>query len=577
MLTPFSHYLQSNQAPSEDETRKIKALRANPLEEISIIDVEIEQIEGILNSLKRKRAHIQKSIDNFNTILAPVRRLSMDVLGVIFSHCFATHRNPFMSASEAPILLTQICRDWRSIALSIPRFWSRLHIPTLRRRPLAEAPPCVLERERRMEAYTEEVQRWLRLSTSCPLAITLMADGDSVSHPPLLDAIIQSSRRWQQLELCFFSSESDILSRFLSLSPDDLCMLRELRVSSFLSVNEHTQEAQEDLWYQCGLLTAQGLRSISFANVHQTDLFPAVIPPNWNNLNHLFIHFPILLGPAHLMLSYCCNLVACRLEIDMNIDTILDTSITLSNASIALSSCILTHLTFLSLEGDLAGCSQLFSSIEAPSLQILDYQGYLPSEIEGFGLLNLLQNVNSLETFRVDHHHLTEKHVLKYYALIPSVTHLVLGRSHKRSFNPNYADPNSQQVAITTLREIRLQYSPDSAPTVLFPSLEIFEAYGISSVTDIMLLEFIKARIDATKSKAGVWKLKKVLVEFLRTRETDIVPEALAYAEAAGIKLELKLTYFTGKKLGMIMSNGWSPDDARVLWVYPLHDYMHMY
>ena len=41
MLTPLSHYLQSNQAPSEDDIREIKALRAKP----------IEQIESILNSL----------------------------------------------------------------------------------------------------------------------------------------------------------------------------------------------------------------------------------------------------------------------------------------------------------------------------------------------------------------------------------------------------------------------------------------------------------------------------------------------------------------------------------------------
>ena len=105
-MTPFSHYLQSNEAPFEDETRELKTLRADPLKEISIIDVEIERIEGILNSLKQKRAHIQESIDDFNTILAPVRRLSVDVLGVIFNHCLSTHRNPVMSASEAPILLT---------------------------------------------------------------------------------------------------------------------------------------------------------------------------------------------------------------------------------------------------------------------------------------------------------------------------------------------------------------------------------------------------------------------------------------------------------------------------------------
>ena len=583
MLTPFSHYLQSNQAPTEDETNEIKALRTIPLEEISIIDVEIKQIEGILNSLKRKRAHIQESIDNFNTILAPVRRLSTDVLGVIFSHCLATHRNSIMSASEAPILLTQICHEWRSIALSIPRLWSRLYIPTLGRPPhyRPENLSYVLEGERRMEARIEEVQRWLRLSAACPLAITMMPAGDPISHPPLLDTIIQSSRRWQQLELSFLSADSDILTRLLSLSPDDLCMLRELRIYSLYSA-VNGQEVQEDLLYQSGLLTAQGLRSISIANI-QTDAFPAGIPPNWKNLNHLFIHSPILLGLAHSILSYCSNLVACLLKIAGQWDdiemipdtftTFFDTTITLSDASITLSSCILPHLTFLSLQGDLTGCSQLFNSIEAPSLQILDYQGHFPSESEEFGLLKLLQNVNSLETLRVDNHRFTESSILKYSTLIPSVTHLVLGQSPKRSHGhfpsliPHYACPEYVTL-ITTLQ----QYSPDSAPTVLFPSLEIFEAYYMSGVTDMMFLEFIKARIDAAKSNTGVSKLKKVLVSFSRPRQTDIVPEALAYAHAAGMKLELELTYFTEN-----MDRIWSPsfglfrvqDD--ISWSYPLY------
>ena len=587
MLTPFSHYLQSNQAPSEDETREIKALRANPLKEISIIDVEIEQIEGILNSLKRKRAYIQESIDDFNTILAPVRRLPMDVLGAIFSHCLATHRNPVMSASEAPILLTQICRDWRSIAFSIPRLWSRLHIPILRAGTLIhylpDALPYVIERERRMEARlearTEEVQRWLRLSAACPLAITLITTKNPFSYPPLLDSIIQSSRRWQQLELGYFlSPQSDVLTRLLSLSPDDLCMLRELRIHSlFSTANPYTQSVPEDLWYQSGLWTAQGLRSVFIADLARTNMFNAGIPPNWKNLNHLFIHSPILLGLAHQFLTYCCNLVACLLDIDEqwqwdNLDTI-------SDSSIILSFCNLPHLTFLSLQGDFTGCSQLFGNIEAPSLQILDYQGYFPaSEFEEFGLWNFLQNINSLETFRVDHHNVTEleSNVFKYSTFTPSVTHLVLGGPCKRRFtshDPHYAynEYGEHLALITTLHESRHQYSPDSTPTVLFPSLEIFEAYGILGVSDINLLEFIKARIDATKSNVGVSKLKKVLVEFSGTRQTDIIPEALAYAQAAGIKLELDLTY-TEKELDEIWSPSFGLSQDDVSWVYPSYD-----
>ena len=187
----------------------------------------------------------------------------------------------------------------------------------------------------------------------------------------------------------------------------------------------------------------------------------------------------------------------------------------------------------------------------------------------------------------MDHRCITELesqgHVLKYFTHIPSVKHLVLDRPRKdRTCWPSHthdAYPEHDNLTlITTLHKFRHQYSFDSAPTVLFPSLETFEAYGIFGVTDLAFLEFIKARIDATKSNAGVSKLKKVFVEFLGTRQTDIIPEALAYAQAAGIKLELDLTYHTPKKevnsnAAWSPSYGLSPND--VSWEYPspLYEY----
>ena len=198
--------------------------------------------------------------------------------------------------------------------------------------------------------------------------------------------------------------------------------------------------------------------------------------------------------------------------------------------------------------------------------------------------MTFLQNINSLETLRVDHHRLSEleSNAFKYCTLIPTVTHLVLGQPRKGNYFPphgsHYAYPrnigNAEHLTlITTLHESRHQCFPDSAPTVLFPSLEIFEAYGISGVTDIEFLEFIKARIDSTKSNAGISKLK-VLVEFSGRRQTDIIPEALAYAQEAGIKLELDLTYYSTEKE---LDTTWSPSfglyEDDVSWVYPLYDY----
>lgn len=161
---------------------------------------------------------------------------------------------------------------------------------------------------------------------------------------------------------------------------------------------------------------------------------------------------------------------------------------------------------------------------------------------------------------------------MQSFTLIPLLRDLFLGESPKkrylRHFSPNY--PHPEQVKfVTGPYEVRHQYLPDSEPIVLLPSLEVFEGYGIPSVTDVILLEFIKVRSDATRSNTGVSKLRKVLVQFVRTRERDIVPEALAYAHAAGIKLDLKLTY---RYLGWSPSYGLLNVLNNASWTYPLYD-----
>ena len=551
MLAHFSHYLRSNQAPSECETRRLKAFRMNALEEISAIVVGLEQFDqGDLNSLRLKRANIQKSIDDCNTILAPIRRLYMDVLGLIFAHCLATHRNAIMNASEAPVLITHICSAWRSIALSIPQLWSTFLIRLLRadiqtRKVILPGRLSSCDQERRMEAHSEEVRRWLRLSSVYPLSISITSTSKRDCHQPPLDAIIQSSRRWQQLELRHLSPHSNVWKKIMDLSADDFCMLRELRL--------HSTNDRLGLWVQSALFAAHGLRSIHINKINKTNGFSAGIPQNWQDLNHLFIHSPILLRVANQMLNHCHSLVACLLEV----------AIEKSDSDFPLQSSPLPHLKFLSLKASSTGCNHIFHYIEAPSLQILDCQGYFLDESEGPGLYDFLQRINSLNTLAIDHRFLTMDIIFKCGTLIPSLKHLVLSRAHLLPVE-----------LMSTLYEIKYQYSPDSPPTTPFPSLEVFEAYHVEGATHRLILESIIAIIDATRSNTGVSKLRKVFVQFRRNRLTDIVPEALAYAQAAGI--ELKLELFGSYDMEKPFDWSWSPsfdtisgaDNLSELWMY---------
>ncbi|KAF8988461.1 hypothetical protein BDQ17DRAFT_1257655, partial [Cyathus striatus] len=58
--------------------------------------------------------------EQYCSLISPVWRLSHNILEEIFLACLPTDCNPCMSATEAPMLLTQVCSSWRSIAHLTP-------------------------------------------------------------------------------------------------------------------------------------------------------------------------------------------------------------------------------------------------------------------------------------------------------------------------------------------------------------------------------------------------------------------------------------------------------------------------
>jgi hypothetical protein len=96
---------RNNNIPSESELQEASELRSNLQEELPQIDTEIGQ-------LNEKRVGLQESVNTYNLILSPVRQLLPDILQEVFYHCLPTGRNPTLSATEAPMLLTRVCSSW---------------------------------------------------------------------------------------------------------------------------------------------------------------------------------------------------------------------------------------------------------------------------------------------------------------------------------------------------------------------------------------------------------------------------------------------------------------------------------
>ncbi|KAJ6477532.1 hypothetical protein C8R45DRAFT_1007249, partial [Mycena sanguinolenta] len=115
-----------------------------------------------------------------DTIIYPVLSLPAEITTEIFLRCTPSQSNLGESPSEAPLLLAQICRQWRQIALDTPHLWRSLLF-------------------RNDETSIELLRLWLSRSGSLPLNLDLNCS-DLSRAGALIEASLLHSHRWQDVK-----------------------------------------------------------------------------------------------------------------------------------------------------------------------------------------------------------------------------------------------------------------------------------------------------------------------------------------------------------------------------------------
>ncbi len=57
-----------------------------------------------------------------------VARLPAELIITIFFHCLPDNSYPSLHGDAAPLLLSHVCRSWRSLALAVSRLWSSFNV-----------------------------------------------------------------------------------------------------------------------------------------------------------------------------------------------------------------------------------------------------------------------------------------------------------------------------------------------------------------------------------------------------------------------------------------------------------------
>ncbi|KAJ7117256.1 hypothetical protein C8R43DRAFT_1242196, partial [Mycena crocata] len=149
---------------------------------LSGIKSQIDQYRRMVYLLEREQREVETSLA---LIVYPVLTLPVEIISRIFVDCLPEHGHIKPSPSKAPLLLTQVCHDWREIALSTCKLWCSLDIGL---------------RRFSQDALEQFLATWIPRARAQPLSLTVRSRQEAALHEALV-LIPSLSNQLRSLEL----------------------------------------------------------------------------------------------------------------------------------------------------------------------------------------------------------------------------------------------------------------------------------------------------------------------------------------------------------------------------------------
>lgn len=133
--SPIPQLLNTNHTPSLAQCHPVKATITDKLPNISRLEAEIDRLQAIIEDLKRECGSLREYSHAHDILLSPIRKLPPEILAEIFRNALPDRRNnamlPYKTGEmlahrRAAMLLGQICRFWRAVAVATPQLWSSI-------------------------------------------------------------------------------------------------------------------------------------------------------------------------------------------------------------------------------------------------------------------------------------------------------------------------------------------------------------------------------------------------------------------------------------------------------------------
>lgn len=176
LVSPAPHLLDTNDVPTLEESRAIRAIIAEKRQALDKVKEDMER-------LRIEEESMQDFLSKHEAILSPARRMPRDIVAEIFTHVGREPLGPL--SKSAPLTLGWICSGWRSIAITTPCLWSSIPVYSSL---LGLVTPSL---------YRE----WLTRSGKLPLKIHVRGYNAEHNWMPVLQALLDHTDRWREVHL----------------------------------------------------------------------------------------------------------------------------------------------------------------------------------------------------------------------------------------------------------------------------------------------------------------------------------------------------------------------------------------
>lgn len=437
-----------------------------------------------------------------------------------------------MSFSQIPLLLTQICRSWRYVALSTPELWTRLYIPPLLvpadpiwslpfqsvGRPdfLAGVPVIIHERCQLLEAV-------LNRSGSLPLSISIVTPR-MYEYRPYRAAIgitQDGSRPLEALILNIFVA----MSRVYDILESHIPRVEEAYISRCMISHISEMDTQN-------ILSSPRLRILRIHTLLTMQRYPNFIPSNWANLTIIAVRSASPIPWAKALFRRCTKLVECSLHILRS-----PPADVVDNSPINLPDLKVLSMT----EGGMSAGHLLYPCMVIPNIQSLScYEiNFFPPPYYS-SVITLLPKLHGLQKLQINPGVFTNESFSYICPFLLSLNHLVLGSTTHTS-----TSQWGPAINLFNVLAARQHPTPDKTEAVFpLPNLQFLEIHN-APISDFELYDFIEAMLcpeclSHPRLKPGVVRLKSLTATFKRIQQFNTTSPAMT---KAGVDFTMKLYY----------------------------------